>query len=94
MIEFSKSERNYLEWVESHPSGFVLNVRMKPDSDYVVLHSATCKSISTKCRARGAYTERSYRKWCANSIGELRQAAKTEGRRDGSFSRRCGICRP
>ena len=34
------------------------------------------------------------RKICAASVAELQLAAEREGRLDGSFSKRCGFCRP
>jgi len=94
MIRFCNDDLSYLAWTTAHPSGFVLNVRSSPDPDYVVLHRADCKSISNSQQTPGAFTGRNYRKICAASVVELRLAAKREGRSDGSFSKRCGICRP
>jgi hypothetical protein len=93
MIEFHDDDAGYLDWIARHLNGFVLNVRETPDPEYVVLHRARCPSISTS-REPGAYTERSYRKYCSESVEDLRHAARQEGRRDGSFSRRCGMCGP
>jgi hypothetical protein len=93
VIRFSDDDEGYLDWVSAHPEGFVLNVRRVPDPSYVVLHRASCGSISGK-QARGAFTERKYRKVCADSVAALSIAAQREGRTDGSFSKRCGHCRP
>jgi hypothetical protein len=93
MVEFRDDEAGYLRWIAANPDGFVLNVRRTPDPNYVVLHRATCGSISTP-RGPGAYTCRAYRKICADDMHELQFAAGKEGRRDGSFSRRCGVCNP
>ncbi len=94
MIRFSDDDVSYLAWVAAHPDGFVLNVRHTPDRNYVVLHRASCKSISNDTHAPNAYTGRGYRKICATSVAELKLAAKSEGRSDGTFSKRCGLCRP
>ncbi len=94
MIEFLDDDEGYLAWIAANPNGFVLNVRRMADPDYVVLHRANCGSISTDKREPGAYTTRDYRKICAASVAELQRAAKREGRSDGSFSKRCGLCRP
>ncbi len=94
MIEFLNDDEGYLSWIATNPDGFVLKVRRMADPDYVVLHRASCGSISTDKREPGAYTTRSYRKVCAASVAELQLAAKREGRDDGSFSKRCGLCRP
>jgi hypothetical protein len=93
VIRFAEDDEGYLAWVSDHPEGFVLNVRRKSDPSYVVLHRASCGSISGK-QVRGAFTHRNYRKVCADSIMALRAAAQREGRKDGSFSRECGLCRP
>jgi hypothetical protein len=92
VIRFSDDDEGYLAWVSAHPEGFVLNIRCKADPSYVVLHRASCGSISGK-QARGAFTHRNYRKVCADSIVALRVAAQREGRGDGSFSRECGLPR-
>lgn len=93
MIPFS-DDVSYLAWTAAHPDGFVLNVRRSPDPDYVILHRASCGSISNDKQAPGAFTARAYRKVCAITEAELKLAAKDEGRSDGSFSKRCGLCRP
>ena len=94
MIEFLDNEEGYLSWIATNPDGWVLNVRRAADPNYVVLHRASCQSISTDKREPGAYTTRNYRKVCAVSVADLQIAASREGRVDGSFSNRCGICRP
>ena len=94
MIQFDNDEQGYFAWLSGHPNGFVLNVRDRYDPNYVVLHRASCGAISSLKVADGAYTERGFKKWCADTIESLRNAAKREGRTDGSFSQRCGRCRP
>jgi len=94
MIEFRNNDPGYLAWTAGHPNGFVLNVRRLPDPQYVILHRAICKSISNDWQASGAFAGRGYRKICADNVPELQLAAKKEGRKDGSFSKRCGFCRP
>jgi hypothetical protein len=94
MIEFKNDEVGYFAWLAANPNGFVLNVRSEADPGYVVLHRSGCGSISSQKPAPGAYTCRSFRKWCAETVIDLRVPAKMEGRKDGSFSKRCGLCRP
>jgi hypothetical protein len=94
MIRFENDDLGYLTWTAAHPDGFVLNVRRVADPDYVVLHRANCVSISNDKQAPGAFTGREYRKVCVTSATALQDAAKREGRRDGSFSKRCALCRP
>ena len=94
MIQFDNEEQGYFAWLSSHPNGFVLNIRKERDPHYVVLHRASCGLISSSKHVDGTYTERSYNKWCADDIDSLRNAAKREGRSDGTFSKRCGKCCP
>jgi hypothetical protein len=94
MIHFSDDDLGYLAWIAAYPDGFVLNVSCLPDPHRVVLHRANCTSISNDPHAPKAYTGRNHRKICATSEAELKFAAKDEGRRDGTFSKRCGLCRP
>jgi hypothetical protein len=92
MIEFVDDDRGYLIWLAENPEGYVINVRRSPDPAYVVLHRASCWTISTK-RVASAYTGRGYRKLCALG-SELRAAAVREGRPDGTFSKVCRLCQP
>jgi hypothetical protein len=92
--KFEHDDEAYIVWLEEHPDGFVCNVRSRPDPNYVVLHRASCPTISKTNQLSGAFTGRAYRKWCGRSIKDLREAAVLEGRSNGSFSKRCGICRP
>ncbi len=94
MIEFRDDEEEYLAWLSANPTGYVLNVRRRQSPSYVVLHRASCGSISNGSHMTGAYTSRAYRKVCSANIEELARAAIAEGRKDGSFSKRCGLCRP
>ena len=94
MIRFKDDDLGYLAWIAAHPNGFVLNVRFPPDFYCVVLHRASCTSISNGTSAPGAYTGRNQRKICAASEAELKLAAKCEGRCDGTFWKRCGLCWP
>jgi hypothetical protein len=94
MVRFSDDDLSYLAWIATHPDGFVLNVRCSSDRNCVVLHRASCTSISNDTHEPGAYTGRNHRKICATSEGELKLAAQDEGRRDGTFSKRCGLCLP
>ena len=89
MIRFENDDLGYLAWTEGHSEGFVLNVRRLSDRNYVVLHRASCGSISNHKQDPDAFTGRKYRK-----VTELQGAAKGEGRSDGSFSKRCARCTP
>jgi hypothetical protein len=45
---FEDDDAGYLAWVGSHPHGFVVNTFRKPDPRYLMLHRATCHTITGK----------------------------------------------
>jgi hypothetical protein len=88
-----KNDREYRAWLSAHAGGFVLNVRETFSPSYMVLHRAGCPHISTHSNP-GAFTERAYRKVCAETPAPLASWARQHGRADGSFSHRCRTCSP
>ncbi len=94
MMEQFSDDSRYLEWVATHPEGFVLNMRRSRDPNYVVLHRATCWTVSKSGHSDGAYTQHGYRKAVALTVDELRVVARQEGRSDGTFSKCCAHCYP
>lgn len=94
MIVFQNDDRAYFAWLREHPTGYVLNVRKKPDPDYVILHQASCRSITRELQKPGGYTGRGYQKIVATTVAALRFAAVRQGRPDGTFSHTCSLCHP
>jgi hypothetical protein len=94
--EFNNDEEGCLAWLAAHPDGFVLNLSRTCAPGYIVLHRASCSSISnyTRMARPGGFTERQYAKVCAESEGDLRTWVQRHGRPDGSFTTRCQRCRP
>ncbi len=86
--EFSHKEQLYLDWIHSHPHGFVINTGRSKNPSYMVLHRAWCKTMShySKNAAPGGFTERDYIKVCASDLSSLREWVRQHGRTDGSFS--------
>jgi hypothetical protein len=94
MIPFDNDDVGYLDWINTHPNGYVLNVRSFADPEYVVLHRASCVTIRDDRHVDGAFTGRGFRKVCATSVEALEPAARQQGRNDGSPSKRCSLCKP
>ena len=71
--EFKDDEERYQAWLRLHPDGFVLNMRKTPSERYVVLHRATCSSISayTRKTPRGAFYGTRLHKGLRRGRGEL-----------------------
>lgn len=88
---FDNDDAAYLEWLAGNPDGYVVNVREKLSPDYVMLHRATCPTISGP-QEPGAYTERSYRKLCGRTLADVAEAPTWCRRARGSFTKRCSIC--
>ena len=93
LISFDGDDARYLDWLTRNRDGYVVNVRRNLNPDYVVLHRATCRSISEP-REAGAYTERGYRKLCGPMMADVVEAPTWCGRLRGCFTRRCSLCKP
>jgi hypothetical protein len=55
MIEFREDDIGYLDWLDAHPSGFVLNVRRNPDPNYVVLTPSGLRKHHCRPRPRSLH---------------------------------------
>lgn len=91
---FQDDESAYLKWLSQHSSGYVLNTSVNPAGDYLVLHSAKCKTIrQAKAGAHPAcFTGNGYVKVCAPDIQELNDWIGELGFND--FSKKCELCHP
>jgi hypothetical protein len=87
-------EEPYRRWLQAHPTGLVLNSRRVIDPTYMVLHRATCHSISqpTRSKAKDPFTGRGYIKVCADRREHL--IAWIAGYGGSGFSKVCGLCGP
>lgn len=94
IVEFDGDDDGYLDWLAVYPDGYVVNARRKRSPDYVVLHRATCGSISNRMVEPGAHTARGYVKFCAETLGDVAIAPTLCGRPRASFTKRCGFCKP
>jgi hypothetical protein len=93
---FDSDDESYQRWLAANPDGYVINTgRGKPPS-YMVLHRARCRKISdyNKVAREGGFTERDLIKVCSMNLADLRNWVRQHGRTDGSFSGKCGLCKP
>ena len=86
-MKFVDDDEGYLAWLREHPRGYVVNAERRPRSEYLVLHRATCHTISGKA---GSWTK-TYTKVCAKTVADLDAWAHTE---TGGYPSRCGFCPP
>ena len=82
-------DRGYLDWVAANKSVYVLNSYVHPSRDYLILHKATCGSITSASRTH--YTSRGYIKVCAMDIESLAAWAREE---TDAGPCPCGLCKP
>ncbi|NCO65016.1 MAG: hypothetical protein COW32_02290 [Candidatus Aquicultor secundus] len=74
MIRFENDDNAYLSWLEMNPSGFVVNCERNPKPHYLMLHTASCRHISTSKRSN--WTTNEYIKVCSMDMHELKKWAK------------------
>ena len=88
-ILFQGDDTGYLEWLDAHPTGYVMNLGRR--SSELVLHRASCTSL----QPRGTASELTERpKVCANTVANLRAYVRSHITDASDFSRRCSHCSP
>ena len=68
MQEFDNKEEEYLQWIDTHPNGFVIN--LEKSNNNPVLHKADCGDIAG---AHPNYTTEGYKKICSMNERELKE---------------------
>jgi hypothetical protein len=93
---FAKSDADYFKWLAAHPKGFVLNTTREKNPKYLVLHRATCRTISKYSGKQkpGGFTERDYIKICADKEKSLLEWVHSNYGPKVEFSIKCGHCKP
>jgi hypothetical protein len=91
MRVFRDDDVGYLARVESHQHGFVVNTFRRPDSRYLVLHRATCHTITGKPARGDRWTTDDYIKACSEARAALDQWARQTV---GGELTPCGLCHP
>ena len=86
MQHFVDDDGGYLDWLDHHPDGFVINTLRTPSAAYLMLHRASCGTITGK-PARGTTFMGEYAKVCGE-LNELEEFA----RHLGGHAQPCGLC--
>lgn len=86
MQRFVDDDGGYLDWLDHHPDGFVINTGRAPSAAYLMLHRASYGTI-TGAPARGITFTGEYAKVCGER-DELEEFA----RRLGGRAHPCGLC--
>jgi hypothetical protein len=90
MQTFVDDDQGYLQWIQASPRGFVINCMRTPSSGVLMLHKATCWTITGE-PSRGRRWTDQYIKVCSLDKNELSQWARNEV---GKEVRKCKICAP
>lgn len=76
MVEtFADDDVGYEAWLRAHPGGVVVNCERNPRASYVMLHRASCHTISGTPPSGRSWTTQ-YLKVCADAAGELEAWAR------------------
>lgn len=90
MQTFTNDDASYLEWIRSNPTGYVVNCNNIPSPKYLMLHRATCHTVSGT-PARGKTWTSDYIKLCSLDRQDLELWAKDKV--GGNLSP-CRVCNP
>ncbi len=74
---FQDDDTGYLAWLATNPAGYVLNCTPTPSTSYLLLHQATCFTISRQPTGGSSWTHE-YIKVCASTYSELDEWALLE----------------
>jgi hypothetical protein len=86
MQRFVDDDRGYLDWLDHHPDGFVINTGRTPSAAYLMLHRAGCGTITGQ-PARGTTFTGEFVKVC----GERNELEEFAGHL-GGHAQPCGLC--
>ena len=87
MQRFADDDAGYLSWISRNPDGYVVNANRNPSPNYLMLHRATCRTI-TENPTRGGRWTADYIKLCGQRA-ELERWAHDE---IGGSLQPCGHC--
>jgi hypothetical protein len=90
---FENDDAGYLEWIDRHSSGYVVNGPRPLGSGYLMLHEATCVHISVPASnyTDGSWTGHEFGKLCANRRADALAWLQSELDR---VPERCASCAP
>jgi hypothetical protein len=90
-MQIFEDDDGYLAWLVSHQHGFVVSTFRKPNPRYLMLHRATCGTITGKPARGDRWTTGDFIKACAETRAALDEWA---GQIAGSELTPCQLCRP
>jgi hypothetical protein len=86
VLHFVDDDPGYLSWVAGHPEGYVVSAARRPSAAYLMLHRATCKTI-TRLQPRARTFTGPWSKLCGD-----RDELEAYARGLGGTTLACGHC--
>jgi len=92
---FNKGDKEYFDWMDNNPDGYILNTTKGKDTSYFVLHKSNCTHI-TKYDSLDdkAYTMRSYIKIASNDANEIIAYCYKHKAKFTGYVKICKTCNP
>ena len=90
-IPFDRRDEAYLNWIDQHQHGFVVNAYRNLNPGYLMLHRASCGTISGTPAHGTTWTNGDFVKICAESAEDLRSWAQ---RKTAGTLTPCKRCHP
>ena len=68
---FRNDDERYVDWIDKHPGGYVINTARNPKASYLKLHMADCRLVSELQSGATTWTAGPYIKICAETRREV-----------------------
>ena len=91
MQAFYRQDEEYLNWLDGHQRGFVVNALRNLDPSYLMLHRASRGTISGTPARGNTWTNGDYIKTCGDTIRDLEEWGRQE---TSGTLQPCKLCRP
>ncbi len=89
---FKDDDNGYLQWVNTNQKGFVVNTNRQPNPEYLIVHLATCYTI-TGTPTGGINWTKDYIKICSLDRMELDSCLTILFPASGGLEP-CKVCKP
>jgi len=92
---FNKGDKEYFDWMNKNPDGYILNTTKGKDTSYFVLHKSNCTHI-TKYEGFDdkAFTMRAYIKLGSNDANEIISYCNKHKAKFTGYVKICKTCNP
>ena len=94
-ILFNNGDKEYFEWRESNPNGFILNTEKRKETSVFVLHKSNCGHITEyEGFDNGAYTMKNWVKIASNNVAEIVEFCQEKKHNFNGTFKLCKSCTP